>query len=506
MRAPSSRSVRWRLTASVTLVVAVAMTGAVLWGTELVRDALVDRAVDDAFAQLELINREVGASPPPAFVQPELQLAAAAVGDLANDPAGAELFSALGVGPDEPAPVVLSDGTVVGIDATGQIGTVTSTDAAAITAWGLSDLSYQLIGASASLPAGFELADPELEYFTRDVGGRPTVAAVPTADIVAAVEEVRALLWAAAGAVVLAAIGATWFLTGRALRPVRRITEQVGVITHGTLHERVPVPPTGDEVAELARTMNGMLDRLERADQHRRRFVSDASHELRSPVAVIRSEAEAAVRNPAATTPAAVGGAVLEECDRLGRIVEDLLVLARADEMVAPPPRGLVDLDDVVLAETRRTRRVPVDCRAVSGGQVRAGRDEVARLVAHLVDNATRHARTQVAVSLHTSGDRVELVVDDDGDGIAAASRDEVFARFTRLEAARTRDGGGAGLGLAVVAATAASLGGTVAVTDAPLGGARFVVTLPVAGAPADQGPTRRPRRPGRPAPVASPV
>jgi signal transduction histidine kinase len=156
------------------------------------------------------------------------------------------------------------------------------------------------------------------------------------------------------------------------------------------------------------------------------------------------------------------------------------LSLARHDEGL-PPPAVPIDLDDIVFEAAHRPRRVAVDVRAVSAGRVRARPDEMSRVVGHLLDNAARHARTQVAVALDTNADLVTLTVDDDGPGVPEAQRAGIFERFVRLDDARARDHGGAGLGLAVVAAVARSLGGAVEVGDSPQDGARFVVTLPAA-------------------------
>jgi signal transduction histidine kinase len=259
---------------------------------------------------------------------------------------------------------------------------------------------------------------------------------------------------------------------------VRAITAQASTITGGTLSERVPVPASGDEIATLAITVNGMLDRLESNDVRRRRFVSDASHELRTPVAVLQSEAEVALRSPDRTDVEALASGVLEESTRMATIIDDLLSLARHDEGVAAPTTE-IDLDDIVLAEASRLRRVPVDVSAVSAGRVLGRPDELARVVAHLLDNATRHANERVAVSLTSTAAAVTLLVDDDGPGVPEAQRAAIFERFTRLDEARSRDAGGAGLGLAVVAGVVHRCGGSVSVESSDLGGARFVVSLP---------------------------
>lgn len=272
----------------------------------------------------------------------------------------------------------------------------------------------------------------------------------------------------------------TWVMAGRALRPVEAIRAEAAAITGSTIHRRVPVPATRDEVAALATTMNRMLDRLEDAAVRQRRFVSDASHELRSPVASIRTQLEVGLRRPDADWPR-IAERVLAEDARLEEAVADLVELARLDEDAPVTDLAEVDLDEIVLEECRRPRRLRVDTTAVSGGRVRGRRDALARVVRNLVDNAVRHAGTRVAVHLRTDGPTVELVVEDDGPGIAPEDRTRVFERFTRLDEGRARDAGGMGLGLAVVRTTVERHGGTVEVGDATPHGARFVVRLPAA-------------------------
>ncbi len=318
----------------------------------------------------------------------------------------------------------------------------------------------------------------DIRFITSALDGQEYLLVAEIGDVTRSLDSIRSLAWISIPILVLVGGLATWLLTGRALRPVHAITARVAEISGGTLHERVPVPGTDDEVADLATTMNLMLDRLEVDDQRLRQFVSDASHELRSPVAVLRSEAEVALRNPESSTVATLAEGVLGESTRLQRIVEDLLVLARGDEGSAAHASP-IDLDDIVLAEASRRRAVPVDTQGVSAGRIRGSQDAAGRIVTHLLDNAARHAAGNVWIGLRTEHGQVTLWVDDDGDGIADADRRRVFERFTRLDAARTRDGGGAGLGLAVVRETATSTGGTVEVTNAPSGGARFVVRWP---------------------------
>ena len=330
--------------------------------------------------------------------------------------------------------------------------------------------------AAAAMPA---VEVSELAFGVRGVDGVDVIVSSSTDGIDRTVDRLQGALWAAVPVAILLGGGITWLLAGRALRPVGVITDRTRQIRSTTLHERVPVPEAGDELTELAMEMNTMLDRVQREDERRRQFVADASHELRSPLAAIRTQAEAALAETGGDHELAAG--ILAEAERMSTLVDDLLSLARHDEALAPP--GVpVDLDDVVLTEASRPRRVAVDVKAVSAGQVRGRADELTRVVAHLLDNAARHAESKVAVGLESVGDHVMLSVDDDGPGVPLEHRDRIFERFVRLDEARERDRGGAGLGLAVVASVVEAGGGDVTVTDSEQhGGARFTIVLPAA-------------------------
>lgn len=226
------------------------------------------------------------------------------------------------------------------------------------------------------------------------------------------------------------------------------------------------------------------LRRVARAEAAQRRFVSDASHELRSPVATVRQHAEVALAHPGRTDAGVLAGTVLDEAVRMQRLVDDLLLLARADEDAIRPGRRPVDLDDLVFDEARRLRERQdgprVDSAGVSAGRVQGDEDALRRVVRNLGENAARHARSRVALTLGAAGGTVRLDVDDDGPGVPEGERSRIFERFVRLDEARTRGEGGAGLGLAIVAELVAAHGGTVTVGAAPeLGGARFTVRLP---------------------------
>jgi signal transduction histidine kinase len=228
--------------------------------------------------------------------------------------------------------------------------------------------------------------------------------------------------------------------------------------------------------------MNRMLGRLQRAHQRQRRFVADASHELRSPVASIRQHAEVALAHPASTTTGELAATVLAEDLRIERLVEDLLLLARADEHALPARRRQVDLDDLVFDEARRLRAATglrVDVGAVSAGRVDGDADGLRRVLRNLGDNAARHASGRIGFALAERDGAAVLVVDDDGPGIPEADRERVLERFVRLDDARARDAGGSGLGLAIVAELVAAHGGAVGVAGSPFGGARVEVSLP---------------------------
>lgn len=285
----------------------------------------------------------------------------------------------------------------------------------------------------------------------------------------------------------LLAAAATWMAVGRALAPVAAIRSEVDAISSAQLHRRVPLPRGRDEIARLAATMNRMLDRLERAQSAQRRFISDASHELRSPVATIRQYAEVALAHPGRTTQEGLAATVLAEDLRIQRLVDDLLLLARADEDALRPHLQPVDLDDLVLDEARRLRSTATGLRISTAGvpavRLEADAQGLRRVLRNLGDNAARHARSQVAFDLAAQEDgRIVLGVEDDGPGVPAGERERIFERFVRLDDARSRrveDGGGSGLGLAIVAELVAAHGGTATVSEGALGGARFEVVLP---------------------------
>lgn len=312
--------------------------------------------------------------------------------------------------------------------------------------------------------------------------GNLTIHAVsPLAEIDRSVGALSGALWLGLPMLVFAAGAMTWVITGQALAPVAAMTRRVRELSSTNLDARVPVPPTEDEVALLARTMNDMLERLEVAALKQRQFVSDASHELRSPVASIRTQLETALRYPDDVDWPSIARTVLAEDDRLDHLVGNLLAMARLEEGRFGP-RGDVDLDDLVMGQRGRLSGVQLDLSGVSAGRVWGNREELTSVVRNLLDNGVRHASSLVSVTVREEGPWVVLSVSDDGAGVPAEDRSRIFQRFARLQEGRARDDGGTGLGLALTRRIVEHHGGRIHVEESDLGGARFVVSLPSAG------------------------
>ncbi|MEU5507993.1 sensor histidine kinase [Streptomyces fungicidicus] len=269
--------------------------------------------------------------------------------------------------------------------------------------------------------------------------------------------------------------GVTWLVTGRALRPVEGIRREMAAITASEdLARRVPEPATHDEIARLARTTNETLAALEASVERQRSFVADASHELRSPIASLRTQLEVAAAHPELLD---LEGAV-EDTVRLQHLAADLLLLARLD--AGERPAGArVDLAALAREEAAGRPGVTVDAEPA---EVSGSRGQLGRVLANLLDNGRRHARERVTVTVRREGGSAVLAVADDGEGVAEADRERIFERFVRLDAARSRDDGGAGLGLAIARDVAVRHGGTLTAGAAPAGGALFELRLPLAG------------------------
>ncbi|MEV4800623.1 HAMP domain-containing sensor histidine kinase [Nonomuraea sp. NPDC049421] len=281
----------------------------------------------------------------------------------------------------------------------------------------------------------------------------------------------------------------TWFgvsrIVARTLAPVGSITRKLAEISAGGGGLRVPVPVNDDEIRALAETSNQTLERLEAAlaglqdaMERQRRFATDASHDLRSPITAMRAQMEDAMLHPEEADWAETGQKVLASLDRLQAIVGDLLTLTKLDAG-APDQREPVDLAELVAAETARPRSKEFVTTLETGVVVMGDRLQLARLLTNLLDNAERHAERRVIVTVRRQGDDAVAEVVDDGAGIPPEHREFVFQRFARLDAARNRDAGGTGLGLPIAREIATAHLGTLSIEDSDTG-ARFVLRLPI--------------------------
>ena len=276
-----------------------------------------------------------------------------------------------------------------------------------------------------------------------------------------------------------------YLLAGRALAPVEAMRQRAAEITLERSGERLPLPPAEDEIHDLGRTLNEMLDRIESSLERERDFVADAGHELRTPLAILRTELELAERQQRSPEElrAAISSAG-EEVDRLSRLAEDLLVIARSDQGRLPIKREPVDLREVLerVGDRFRSRagqagrEISIDTAAGADAELDPLRVEQA--LGNLVDNALRHGEGRISLGASANGDAAELWVSDEGQGLAEGFRDRAFERFTRADEGRT--GRGAGLGLAIVRAIARAHGG-----EARSDGSRIVLTLPSQAPPA---------------------
>jgi signal transduction histidine kinase len=266
----------------------------------------------------------------------------------------------------------------------------------------------------------------------------------------------------------------TWRVTGRALRPVEAIRTEVAAIGEQALHLRVPIPRGDDEITRLATTMNAMLDRLDAARSRQRQFIADASHELRSPIAVLRTQLEVALAHPDQEVRTGLVEGALQDTDRLQTLAADLLLLARLDAGPVDRPMTPVDLGELVRGTVRGRgdERCAVQLDLHERALVHGNRLWLTRLVTNLLDNAQRHARHRIDVRLYPDAQRLGFVLDvhNDGPAIVPADRERIFERFTRLDDARSRDHGGAGLGLPIALDIAEHHGGTLTVVDTPQG------------------------------------
>ncbi|MGW5065473.1 ATP-binding protein [Streptomyces cyaneofuscatus] len=478
------RSVRARAAIGATLVVAVALVAAGLAVLSVLRTNLIDQAD----LQAEVAAREVA-------------------GQLALDTAYADLD--LDDEEDHPVQVTDEEGRVVFVSkglravsgtASAGVSPVPSASAGATPSPGDDDDGDDDDGGDSARPARGEVSsdDPDFSDGTATVDGKQadyrfaaveattpagltlTVhAGAPLAAEQEAVNTVRGAMLTGLPLLLAVVAGVTWLVTRRALRPVEGIRREMAAITASEdLARRVPEPDSRDEIAALARTTNETLTVLEASVERQRRFVADASHELRSPIASLRTQLEVAEAHPELLDlPGAVADTV-----RLQVLAADLLLLARLDAGEKPGAARL-EVGALVREEVsqRTGDRIPVTVEVAEDAayEVNGSRGQLVRVIGNLLDNAQRHAAHRITVQAALDGGGVRVEVRDDGAGVPEDERERIFERFVRLDDARSRDDGGAGLGLAIARDVATRHGGTLTVHRAPEGGAAFRLWLP---------------------------
>jgi signal transduction histidine kinase len=454
MRRIRWRSVRLRMVLAAVAVLALLLVGAAIGFDQLLRNRLIDNL--DTSLQAQTADR---AALLDGGATPDVLATGAGEEDFVAvlTPSGAVLAS---TGVAEPSALaVLVPHTLVGLDLA-----LTEDE-------GEGD--------------GGEGETHRLRVATEATGdGRRVVVGRATESIDDDLRDARNLLLAGIPIVVALAAVLVWILVGRALRPVDRLRGDVDSIVATGLGQRVGAPGTADEIDRLASTMNDMLGRLDDQAEARRRFVSDASHELKSPVANVRALVESAGDDLEPEQWADLRTSLVGETNRLQLLVDDLLFLARGDEGRLEPVRTVVHLDDIVFDEAERLApltAVVIDASAVTPADVVGDAALLSRLVRNLVENAARHAASRVTLSLGAEDGRIRFIVADDGPGVPEGEQTRVFERFARVESGRARAEGGTGLGLAIVAQIAEDHGGRVDIGTPEGGGAAFVVDLPAA-------------------------
>jgi len=265
------------------------------------------------------------------------------------------------------------------------------------------------------------------------------------------------------------ACGTVWLVVGRSLRSVDQIRGAVTAITSADLSQRVPEPGTDDEISRLARTMNDMLARLDEAAARQRRFVADASHELRSPLTAIRTGLEVGLAHPDRAPWPQIAGPAVRQAQRLEQLIAQLLVLAKGDAYQLAARRQPVDLG-ALLADLRAATPAPgisIDLSVLPATRTAGNPEDLSRMFRNLLDNAVRHARHRVLVTAAAGPHGVVIQITDDGPGIPEEERERVFDWFVRLDASREQASGSAGLGLAIAREIAAAHRATIVLTEA---------------------------------------
>ena len=315
--------------------------------------------------------------------------------------------------------------------------------------------------------------------------GPLTLAAVTSlAPAVRAGQVAAQMLIAVMLLVLLLVVIFTWRMTARTLQPVEEMRATAESINARDLSARIPVPDGDEDLSRLATTFNDMLARVEASFNDQKRFISDASHELKSPVAATSVMLETLQTHPESVDTQQVLGDLESQNQRMGSIVGDLLQLARSDEGRLTANKRPIDLMDLLFEEANALRSrtsVQIDTTDVNPVVCEADPDHISHIVRNLMENAARYAKSKVKVSCAQLDNEVLILVSDDGPGISEADRERVFDRFVRLDPDRSQGKGGTGLGLSVVRSMVEANGGTVRFAEPELGGATAVVSLPVA-------------------------
>ncbi|MFJ5259218.1 ATP-binding protein [Streptomyces sp. NPDC088387] len=292
-------------------------------------------------------------------------------------------------------------------------------------------------------------------------------------------DEVFRILLAISGVALLMTTGIGWVVAGRILQPVRLVRAAAAQLTEQDLTRRIPVHGR-DDIAALAETFNAMLDRLERAFAAQREFVDDAGHELRTPITIVRGHLELMGDDPAERDETV--RLVTDELDRMSRIVEDLLLLAKAErpDFVTPEPVQLAELTADVYVKARALGDRDWRLAEVADAEVRLDPQRITQAMVQLAQNAVQHTGPgqRISIGSRVDGHLVELYVADSGSGVRPQDTDVIFERFRRGTARRGTRGSGAGLGLSIVRAIAEAHGGRVRLHHTEGGGATFVLTL----------------------------
>ena len=313
-------------------------------------------------------------------------------------------------------------------------------------------------------------------------GDATVIVAVDVEDVDEVIAVASQMGSAGLAALIIILAGVFWVVIGRTLAPVSAIRDRAEAITGSGLHQRVPEPLRHDEIADLARTINAMLARLEDSAKRQEAFVADAAHELRSPIASLQARLETAMLNPETDSDHVLTRDLLRETTRMGRLVDHLLLLARSDAGTISIDKVPVDLEEVVRESVASidTSAVPITANAVEPVQVLGQAALLEHVITNLLDNAGRYAESSIDVSLHANSTNAILTVDDDGPGIPEHLRRSVLQRWVRVDESRERGTGGAGLGLAIVSEIVHVHEGEIEITESPSGGARVQVLLPM--------------------------